>query len=159
MAELALSVAGVDGIVVANTTSSRPATLTSAQQQEAGGLSGEPLKGLALKTLKDLFVLTRGKVPLVGVGGISSGEDAYLRIRAGASLVQVYTAFSLQGPGLVRSIHDDLEALLKRDGFATVAEAVGVDTPLPPLLTTTTRQPPEPEPKSPPRGWISFLAR
>ena len=90
------------------------------------------MKGKALATLRDMYQLTGGRVPLVGVGGISSGADAYERIRAGASLVQVYTALAYEGPGLARRINDDLAALLAKDGFTSVADAVGVDNPIRP---------------------------
>jgi dihydroorotate dehydrogenase len=107
-------------------------SLKSKDAGERGGLSGAPVKGKALATLRDMYQLTGGRVPLVGVGGISSGADAYERIRAGASLVQVYTALAYEGPGLARRINDDLAALLAKDGFTSVADAVGVDNPIRP---------------------------
>jgi len=117
----------IQGLIISNTTITRPAGLRSAASGEAGGLSGRPLAPLALRVLGEMFRLTRGQVPLVGVGGIAGGDDAYARIRAGASLIQLYTALIYRGPGLVTAIKRDLAARLRADGFATVAAAVGAD--------------------------------
>lgn len=116
--------AGTDALIVANTTVSRP-ELCSPHRDEAGGLSGAPLKALALQRLKDFRSATGGVLPLIAVGGIENGVDAYARIRAGASLVQLYTALVYQGPGVARAIAGELRSLLSRDGFATLADAVG----------------------------------
>lgn len=115
---------GTDALIVANTTVSRP-ELRSPHRGEAGGLSGAPLKELALQRLKDFRSATGGAMPLIAVGGIENGVDAFARIRAGASLVQVYTALVYQGPGVARAIAGELRSLLSRDGFATLADAVG----------------------------------
>jgi len=115
----------IDGLVIANTTVARPPSLESAQAHEPGGLSGKPLFAPSTALLAEMYRLTGGKLPLIGVGGIASGADAYEKIRAGASLVQLYTALVYQGPGLVRRIKEELAALLARDGFATLAAAVG----------------------------------
>lgn len=120
--------AGVDALIVGNTTLSRP-PLRSTHRGEAGGLSGAPLKALALQRLKDFRSATGGALPLIAVGGIENGVDAYARIRAGASLVQLYTALVYQGPGVARAIIGELRALLSRDGFATLADSVGADSP------------------------------
>jgi len=112
------------GLIVSNTTISRP-PLRSRHAGEAGGLSGEPLKPLALRRLRDFREATGGALPLVGVGGIGSAEDAWARIRAGASLVQLYSAMVYEGPGIARRIVRGLETLMRRDGFGSVAEAVG----------------------------------
>jgi dihydroorotate dehydrogenase len=114
----------IDALIVGNTTLSRP-PLRSRFAGEAGGLSGAPLKALALQRLRDFRRATGGTLPLIAVGGIESGADAYERIRAGASLVQLYTALVFEGPGLPRRIARELKALLLRDGFARVDEAVG----------------------------------
>jgi dihydroorotate dehydrogenase len=114
----------VDALIVANTTILRP-PLRSAHAQEQGGLSGAPLKDLALQRLRDFRIATGGQVPLVAAGGIASAQDAYARIRAGASLVQLYSALVYEGPGLARRIAQGLIPLLERDGFASVADAVG----------------------------------
>ncbi|MGB3711388.1 MAG: quinone-dependent dihydroorotate dehydrogenase [Erythrobacter sp.] len=111
-------------LIVSNTTISRP-DLRSSFAEETGGLSGAPLRRLALQRLRNFRAATGGEVPLVGVGGISSAEDAWERIRAGASLVQFYSALVYRGPGLGGEIARGLERLMKRDGFATIAEAVG----------------------------------
>ncbi|MBN3299414.1 PYRD dehydrogenase, partial [Amia calva] len=118
---------GVDGLIVSNTTISRPATLQDPQQGEVGGLSGAPLRDMSTETVREMYSLTKGKVPIVGVGGVSSGQDALDKIRAGASLVQLYTAFTYQGPPIVGKIKRELEQLLKEQGFTNVSEAVGAD--------------------------------
>ena len=117
--------AALDAIIVSNTTIARPDTLKSTFAGESGGLSGAPLRDLARTRLADMRRATGAAVPLIAVGGIDSGAEAYARIRAGASLVQVYTALVYEGPGLPRRIVQDLAALLARDGFASVAAAVG----------------------------------
>jgi dihydroorotate dehydrogenase len=111
-------------LIVSNTTVSRP-PLKSRHANEAGGLSGAPLRDLAQQRLRDFRTATGGAIPLVGVGGIASAEDAWARIRAGASLVQLYSAMVYEGPGIARRIAHGLEALMARDGFASIAEAVG----------------------------------
>jgi dihydroorotate dehydrogenase len=124
----AVALAGqCDGLIISNTTIRRPETLKSRHCAETGGLSGAPLKPFALETLRAMYRLTEGRVPLVGVGGIASGADAYERIRAGASLVQLYTALVYEGPELVGRIKRELANLLRRDGFASVSAAVGAD--------------------------------
>ena len=115
---------GLGALIVSNTTITRPA-LRSHHAGESGGLSGAPLKPLALERLRDFRKATGGAIPLVGVGGISSAEDAWERIRAGASLVQLYSAMVYEGPGLGARIARGLERLMRRDGFETIAEAVG----------------------------------
>lgn len=118
---------GIDGLIVSNTTTSRPASLVSRHRDEVGGLSGQPLKDLSTRTIRDMYRLTRGKLPIIGVGGVSSGKDAYEKIRAGASLVQVYTAMAYDGPPVVHRIKTDLVAILQKEGFTNVSEAVGAD--------------------------------
>ena len=116
----------LDALIVSNTTISRP-RLRSAQANEAGGLSGAPLQPLALQRLRDFRTRLGNLLPLIGVGGIASGAQAYERIRAGASLIQIYSAMVYEGPYLAARINAELAALLRRDGFANVAEAVGID--------------------------------
>ena len=113
-------------LVVSNTTITRP-PLQSAQASEAGGLSGAPLRDLAHQRLIDFRTASGGAIPLVGVGGIASADDAWARIRAGASLVQLYSALVFEGPGLAGRIARGLETLAQRDGFTRVGDAVGVD--------------------------------
>jgi dihydroorotate dehydrogenase len=124
IAEVALH-NNVDGLIVSNTTLSRPDYLPPGLAAEAGGLSGPPLFELSTQILARMYRLTQGRLPLVGVGGISSAEDAYAKIRAGASLVQLYTAFIYQGPELLNVICEGLVQLLRRDGFKNIREAVG----------------------------------
>jgi len=118
---------GLAAIIVSNTTVERPA-LASRHAGEAGGLSGAPLADLALQRLKDFRGASGGRVPLIGVGGIATAEQAWERIRAGASLVQLYSAMVFEGPGLAARIARGLEALAARDGFARVSDAVGSAT-------------------------------
>ncbi|XP_060743009.1 dihydroorotate dehydrogenase (quinone), mitochondrial isoform X2 [Tachysurus vachellii] len=118
---------GVDGLIVSNTTVSRPETLQDNNRNETGGLSGQPLKELSTRTVREMYTLTRGKVPIVGVGGVASGQDALDKIRAGASLVQLYTALVYQGPPIVTKIKRELHELLTEQGFSSVSEAVGAD--------------------------------
>ncbi|CBN76520.1 dihydroorotate dehydrogenase [Ectocarpus siliculosus] len=117
----------VDGLIVSNTTVSRPSYLRSESKGEAGGLSGKPLTKMSTETIRDMYRLTKGKVPLIGVGGVGTGQEAYDKIRAGASLVQVYSLLVYKGPGAVPGIKAELADLLKTDGFTSVAEAVGSD--------------------------------
>jgi len=118
---------GIDAIIVANTTVSRP-PLKSRHAGEQGGLSGAPLKPLALTALRTFRAASGGEMPLIGVGGIATADDAWERIRAGASLVQLYTAMVYDGPGIARKIARGLAERLKREGFANVAQAVGSET-------------------------------
>ena len=114
----------IDALIVSNTTISRP-RLKSSHGGEGGGLSGAPLKALALQRLKDFRTAAGRDLPLIAAGGIENGVDAYERIRAGASLIQIYSALVYQGPGLARSIASELKRLLKRDGFTRLEQAVG----------------------------------
>lgn len=120
---------GVDGIIVTNTTVARPSTLRSSPDlvAQTGGLSGQPVFEPSTAVLRRLYELTGGAVPLVGVGGISSPEQAYTKIKAGASLVQLYTALAYEGPTLPSRINAGLIDLLDRDGFFNIQEAVGAD--------------------------------
>lgn len=111
-------------LIVSNTTISRP-SLKSRDAGETGGLSGAPLKDLAQQRLRDFRKATGGAVPLIGVGGIATAEDAWARIRAGASLVQIYSAMVYEGPGIAKSVVRGLEALMRRDGFTSIEAAVG----------------------------------
>ncbi|KAK8797142.1 hypothetical protein WA158_004352 [Blastocystis sp. Blastoise] len=119
-----------DGIVVSNTTTTRPEYIKDPALQEKGGLSGTPVKELSTQSIKDMYYLTKGKINIIGVGGISNAQDAYEKIKAGASVVEVYTALVYNGIGLVASIKKDLATLLAEDGFEHVSQAVGKDVPL-----------------------------
>lgn len=115
---------GIDALIVSNTTLSRP-ILKSRHAKEAGGLSGAPLKNMALENLRKFRRASGGGIPLIGVGGIANAEDAFERIRAGASLVQIYTSMVYDGPGIARRIALGLAKRLKDEGFDGIAEAVG----------------------------------
>jgi dihydroorotate dehydrogenase len=126
IAEVALAT-GVDGLIVGNTTVARPASLKSRHASAPGGLSGKPLFVPSTDCLTAMYRLTRGRIPIIGCGGIASGADAYAKIRAGASLVALYSALVFQGPGLIGRIKRELAAKLRADGFSSVREAVGAD--------------------------------
>lgn len=126
IADVALAT-GIDGLIVGNTTLARPATLRSRDRDEAGGLSGKPLMAPSTACLRQFYRVTAGRIPIIGCGGVASGADAYAKIRAGASLVQLYTALVFHGPGLAATIKRDLAKLLRADGFSHVSEAVGAD--------------------------------
>ncbi|KAL2339368.1 hypothetical protein Fmac_007308 [Flemingia macrophylla] len=118
----------LDGLIISNTTISRPDSVSrNPVAAETGGLSGKPLFHLSTNILKEMYILTKGKIPLIGCGGISSGEEAYKKIRSGATLVQLYTAFAYAGPALIPQIKADLAECLERDGFKSILEAVGAD--------------------------------
>jgi dihydroorotate dehydrogenase len=123
---VAVAAGKIAALIIGNTTLSRP-PLVSRHASEAGGLSGTPLAPLARQKLAAFRKASGGTIPLIAAGGIDSGAEAYARIRAGASLVQIYSALVYYGPGLIRRMNRELVALLTRDGFATVAEAVGAD--------------------------------
>jgi dihydroorotate dehydrogenase len=122
--ETALEI-GVDGIVACNTTIAREARGVSSPHP--GGLSGRPLLIRARELIRDIHMHTRGKIPIIGVGGVATAEDAWLHIRAGASLVELYTALIYEGPGVVEKITLGLADLLRRGGFRSIGEAVGID--------------------------------
>lgn len=117
----------IAGIIVSNTTIDRPAGLPPALATETGGLSGAPLFAPSTEMLRRAYRLIGNAMPLVGVGGISSADDAYAKIRAGASLIQLYTALVYQGPGLIGRIKSGLAARLRADGFATLEDAIGTE--------------------------------
>ncbi len=117
----------LDGIIIGNTTLSRPPSLTSARRAETGGLSGAPLTVLSTEVLRKTARRVERQFPLIGCGGVGSGADAYAKIRAGATLVQLYSAMVYEGPPIIRRIKNELAALLARDGFASVTDAVGAD--------------------------------
>ncbi len=125
LAEVAVA-SGIDAVIATNTTLDREG-LKSAGSSENGGLSGAPLFEKSTRCLARLSELTAGRLPLIGVGGIASADDAYAKIRAGATAVQIYSAMIYQGLSLAPRIAQGLDALLARDGFASVAEAVGTD--------------------------------
>lgn len=117
----------IDGLVLTNTTVARPSTLRGAARGETGGLSGRPLFEPSTRILRAFRQCTGGRMPLVGVGGVESGATAYAKIRAGASAIQLYTAMVYEGPGLALRVTRELAALLERDGYAHVVDAVGAE--------------------------------
>lgn len=116
---------GVDGLIVTNTTLARPETLTSVHKGESGGLSGRPLYEASTRVLGEMYAETKGKMVLIGVGGIEDGMGAYKKILAGASLVELYSAMVYQGPALAARVNRELAEILKAEGFASVLHAVG----------------------------------
>jgi len=119
--------ADIDGLILTNTTLDRPDPLPERFKEEAGGLSGKPLTNKSTDIIRAFYKLTNGKLPIIGVGGISSAEDAYEKIKAGASLVQLYSAMVFHGPEVVRRINEDLIRLIEQDGYSSVGQAVGAD--------------------------------
>jgi dihydroorotate dehydrogenase len=117
----------LSGLIVSNTTIERPASLRSPHRGETGGLSGQPLFNASTLMLAEMYRLTGGRITLIGVGGIGSAEQAYAKIRAGASLLQLYSALVYRGPALVAEINHGLADLLRRDGFASLSAAIGAD--------------------------------
>ncbi|MCK5658694.1 MAG: quinone-dependent dihydroorotate dehydrogenase [Alphaproteobacteria bacterium] len=117
----------IDALIISNTTVTRPAELKNELKEESGGLSGRLIRELSTEVIRDFYRLTKGSIPIIGVGGISSAEDAYEKIRAGASLVQIYTVLPYKGPWIVSGILDGLAGLLKKDGYKHVSEAVGTE--------------------------------
>ena len=118
---------GVDALIVSNTTISRP-PLRSVHANESGGLSGAPLTDLSLQRLCDFRRILGARLPLIGVGGIGNAEQAYARLRAGASLIQLYSALVYEGPYLARRINAGLKKLMARDGFTHISEVIGIDS-------------------------------
>ncbi|XP_011687614.1 PREDICTED: dihydroorotate dehydrogenase (quinone), mitochondrial [Wasmannia auropunctata] len=116
----------VDGLVLCNTTITRP-NLTNPNRQESGGLSGAPLADISTAMISDMYRRTRGSIPIIGVGGVFSGHDAYVKIRAGASLVQLYTSYVYHGPPVVAKIKRELCEILEANGFSSVTDALGKD--------------------------------
>lgn len=117
--------AEIDGLILTNTTLERPDFLPEKFRSETGGLSGKVLTDKSNEITRNFYELTKGKIPIIGVGGISSGKDAYDRIKAGASLIQLYSALVYHGPELANRINEELLELLTKDGLKNVAEAVG----------------------------------
>ena len=126
IAKVALNT-GIDGLVACNTTAQRPAALRSSCANEVGGLSGSPIRKTATRTLSELYKMTSGKVVLIGCGGISTADDAYERIKSGASLLQLYTSLIYGGPSLIAEIKEGLSAHLKDDGYTKLSDAVGAN--------------------------------
>ena len=118
---------GIDGLIISNTTVDRPTSLISRNKNKVGGLSGRPLFVNSTLILKKMYILTNGKIPLIGVGGVSNGTEFYEKIKSGASLVQFYTALVFQGPKIISKIKKEILSCLKTDGFKNIKEAIGID--------------------------------
>jgi len=117
----------IDGLVISNTTISRPLNLKSKNKTQGGGLSGKPLLGLSTKTLAEFYKLIGGKIPLIGVGGVNNGISAYKKVKSGASLIQIYSALVYEGPSIAGKVALELETLLQKDGFKSLKDAIGAD--------------------------------
>lgn len=117
----------VDGILVTNTSNQRPASLISDKRNETGGLSGLPIRDLSTECIRKMYELTEGKVFLVGIGGVGSGHDVYEKLKAGASVVQIYSRMVYEGPGLVSRIRKELSELMKENGQSRIEDVVGLD--------------------------------
>lgn len=120
----------LDGLILANTTLARPDTLPKKFADQKGGLSGKPVFEKSNKVLRNFYKLTEGKIPLIGVGGIETAEDAYAKLRSGASLIQLYSGMIYQGPMIAKDILEGLDRLLERDGYDHVQDVTGADVPL-----------------------------
>lgn len=118
---------GVDGVIVSNTSTSRPASLLSSHKREGGGLSGAPIRQMSTECIRKLYALTDGSVPIIGVGGVGSGHDAYEKLKAGASLVEIYSMMVYEGPGCVSKIRSELADLMVQNGHRRLEDVVGLD--------------------------------
>ena len=117
----------IDGMIVSNTTNARPDFLLSKNRSETGGLSGAPIRDRSTECIRTMYRLTDGEIPIVGVGGVGSGRDAYEKIKAGASLIQVYSMMVYEGPGLIGRIRKELAEIVEENGHKSVEDVVGID--------------------------------
>lgn len=118
---------GIDGILVSNTTNQRPETLISKFKNEQGGLSGAPLSKMSTACIRQMYKMTDGNVPIIGLGGIGSGQDVYEKLKAGASLVEIYSMMVYEGPGLVSKVRKELVQLMEQNGQKTLEDVIGID--------------------------------
>jgi len=118
----------IQGIIVSNTTDANRENLSDIQKNEKGGLSGQPLKDISTKLIKKFYNETKGKVKIIGVGGVDSGQSAFEKITAGADVVQLYTGMVYKGPGIVKEIKKELISILKKENLKNISEAVGINT-------------------------------
>ncbi|EED88598.1 hypothetical protein THAPSDRAFT_264316, partial [Thalassiosira pseudonana CCMP1335] len=118
---------GIDGMIVSNTTNARPDSLLSHNKHEVGGLSGAPIRDRSTECIRTMYRLTNGSIPIIGVGGVGSGRDAYDKLKAGASLIQVYSMMVYEGPGLISRIRKELADIVEENGYISVDEVVGAD--------------------------------
>ena len=117
----------IDGILVTNTTNQRPDSLKSSKSSETGGLSGLPIRDISTECIRKMYALTKGRVFIVGIGGVGSGHDAYEKLKAGASVVQIYSRMVYEGPGVVSRIRNELAKLMLENGQRRVEEVIGLD--------------------------------
>ena len=117
----------IQGIIVSNTTDSNRENLSDTKKYETGGLSGQPLKNISTKLIKKFYKETKGKIKIIGVGGIDSGQSAFEKITAGADAVQLYTGMVYKGPGIVKEIKKELISILKKENLKNISEAVGIN--------------------------------
>ena len=122
-----MSVYKIQGIIVSNTTDRNRDNLSDIKRHEAGGLSGQPLKDISTNLIKKFYNETKGKIKIIGVGGVDSGESAFEKIIAGANAVQLYTGMVYKGPGIVKEIKKDLISILKKESLKNISEAVGIN--------------------------------
>mmetsp|Transcript_6368 Transcript_6368/g.9993 ORF Transcript_6368/g.9993 Transcript_6368/m.9993 type:complete len:256 (+) Transcript_6368:3-770(+) len=118
---------GIDGMIVSNTTNARPESLLSTHKGETGGLSGAPIKNRSTECIRAMYDLTKGTVPIIGVGGVGNGKDAYEKLKAGASLIQIYSMMVYEGPGVVSRIRKELGDIIVENGYKSVEDVVGAD--------------------------------
>ncbi len=118
----------ISGVIISNTTISRNFNLKSINYHEDGGLSGKPLFELSNNLLKNFYKFSKGKIPIIGVGGVSNAQEAYLKIKCGASLIQIYSAFIFEGFSLVEKIKRDLSLILEREGLQNIEQAIGIES-------------------------------
>lgn len=117
----------IDGMIVSNTSNTRPDFLLSKNRNEIGGLSGAPIRERSTECIRTMYKLTNGNIPIIGVGGVGSGRDAYEKIKAGAALVQVYSMMVYEGPGLISRIRNELAEIIEENGHKSVEEVIGSD--------------------------------
>ena len=118
----------IDGIVLSNTSNQNRKNLSDIRKNETGGLSGLPLQKLSLKFIKNFYKLNKGKIPIIGVGGIDNGQSAFEKITAGASVVQLYTGMVYKGPGIVKDIKKELVEILKKEKIKNIQQAIGINS-------------------------------
>ena len=117
----------IQGIIISNTTDSNRDNLSDVKKNEVGGLSGQPLKDISTNLIKKFYKDTKGKIKIIGVGGVDSGQSAFEKIAAGADAVQLYTGMIYKGPGIVKNIKKELISILKKENFENISQAIGIN--------------------------------
>jgi dihydroorotate dehydrogenase len=118
----------IDGVILTNTTNQNRSNLLDTNKNEIGGLSGQPLQKLSLKFIKNFYKTNKGKTPIIGVGGIDSGQSAFEKIAAGATAIQLYTGMVYKGPGVVKDIKKELVQILKKEKIKNIQQAIGINS-------------------------------